>query len=145
MIIQVLVIAVQNTVDFKDLGAATSGVTFFRTIGGAFGVSVFGAIFTNQLAGKLAAALHGGAPPAGFSAASVTGNASELKKLPADLRQLILQAYSDALHPVFLTAAPIAFVAFVLAWFLREVPLRTATGEQSHASSGAADLGEAIG
>ena len=53
LIIQVLVIAVQNTVDYKDLGAATSGVTFFRTIGGAFGVSVFGAIFTNSLASQL--------------------------------------------------------------------------------------------
>jgi EmrB/QacA subfamily drug resistance transporter len=143
--LQVLVIAVQNTASYADLGAATSGVTFFRTIGGAFGVSVFGAIFTNQLAGKLAAALHGRTLPPGFSASSVTANTSELKRLPADLQQLILQAYSDALHPVFLTAGPIALAAFVLAWFLREVPLRTATGEQSHASSGAADLGEAIG
>jgi MFS family permease len=147
--LQVLVIAVQNTASYEDLGAATSGVTFFRTIGGAFGVSVFGAIFTNQLAGKLAAALHGRTLPPGFSAGSVTANSAELKRLPADLQQLILQAYSDALHPVFLTAAPIALVAFALAWFLREVPLRTATGEeataQAHASSGAADLGEAIG
>ncbi len=143
LILQVLVIAVQNAVSYQDLGAATSGVTFFRTIGGAFGVSIFGAIFTNQLASKLAAALHGRALPAGVSASSVTSNTSELHRLPADLQHLILQAYSDALHPVFLTAAPIALVAFVLAWFLREVPLRTATGEQSHAS--AADLGEAIG
>ena len=133
LILQVLVIAVQNTASYADLGAATSGVTFFRTIGGAFGVSIFGAIFTNQLASKLAAALHGRTLPAGFSAASVSSDTSALKRLPADLQQLILQAYSDALHPVFLTAAPIAFVAFVLAWFLREVPLRTAAGEQSHA------------
>jgi len=61
LIIQVLVIAVQNTVDYADLGAATSGVTFFRSIGGSFGVSVFGAIFTNQLAHNLASALHGAA------------------------------------------------------------------------------------
>ena len=108
LILQVLVIAVQNTASYADLGAATSGVTFFRTIGGAFGVSIFGAIFTNQLASKLAAALHGRTLPAGFSAASVSSDTSELKKLPADLQQLILQAYSDALHPVFLTAAPIA-------------------------------------
>jgi EmrB/QacA subfamily drug resistance transporter len=143
LILQVLVIAVQNTASYADLGSATSGVTFFRTIGGAFGVSIFGAIFTNQLASKLAAALHGRTLPAGLSAASVTSDTSALKRLPADLQQLILQAYSDALHPVFLTAAPIAGVAFVLAWFLREVPLRTAAGEQSHAS--AADLGEAFG
>ena len=145
LILQVLVIAVQNTASYQDLGSATSGVTFFRTIGGAFGVSIFGAIFSNQLASKLAAALHGRALPAGFSAASVSSDTGALKRLPAGLQHLILQAYSDALHPVFLTAAPIAFVAFVLAWFLREVPLRTAAGEPSHASSHAADLGEAVG
>jgi hypothetical protein len=59
LIIQVLVIAVQNTVSYTDLGAATSGVTFFRTIGGSFGVSVFGAIFANQLAAQLGHALAG--------------------------------------------------------------------------------------
>jgi putative ABC transport system ATP-binding protein len=59
LIIQVLVIAVQNAADYRDLGAATSGVTFFRSIGGAFGVSVFGAIFSNRLASELAAALRG--------------------------------------------------------------------------------------
>jgi EmrB/QacA subfamily drug resistance transporter len=151
LIIQVLVIAVQNTVTYRDLGAATSGVTFFRTIGGSFGVSVFGAIFANQLASQLSDALRGRQLPRGFSATSVQSNTSVLKELPADLRQAILHAYSLALHPVFLTAVPIAGVAFVLAWFLREVPLRTATGEASPAadtlrsSASAADLGEAMG
>jgi EmrB/QacA subfamily drug resistance transporter len=155
LIIQVLVIAVQNTVSYADLGAATSGATFFRTIGGAFGVSVFGAIFSNQLATHLAAVfanpgLAAKVPP-GFSPATVQGNSSVLKALPADLRQAILHAYSLALHPVFLTAVPIAVVAFILAWFLREVPLRTATGEATPAaetlrgSASAADLGEAMG
>ena len=73
LIIQVLVIAVQNAADYADLGAATSGVTFFRTIGGAFGVSVFGAIFSNRLASELAAALRGVTLPPGFSAASCPG------------------------------------------------------------------------
>lgn len=59
LIIQVLVIAVQNSADFADLGAATSGATFFRSIGGSFGVSVFGAIFSNRLASELASALRG--------------------------------------------------------------------------------------
>src|SRR3984885_7828092 len=151
LIIQVLVIAVQNTVSYADLGAATSGATFFRTIGGAFGVSVFGAIFSNQLARQLNAALAGRKLPPGFSPATVQGNSSVLKTLPADLRQAILHAYSLALHPVFLTAVPIAGVAFVLAWFLREVPLRTATGEPTpksetlRSAASAADLGEAMG
>jgi EmrB/QacA subfamily drug resistance transporter len=151
LIIQVLVIAVQNTASYADLGAATSGVTFFRSIGGSFGVSVFGAIFTNQLAAKLAAALAGKKLPPGFTPATVQSNSAALKALPADLRQAILHAYSLALHPVFLTAVPIAGVAFVLAWFLREVPLRTAAGEPTPAAetlrsaASAADLGEAMG
>jgi DNA-binding MarR family transcriptional regulator len=156
LVIQVLVIAVQNAVSYADLGAATSGATFFRTIGGAFGVSVFGAIFSNQLARQLTAvfanpALAGKKLPPGFSPATVQGNSSVLKTLPADLHQAILHAYSLALHPVFLTAVPIAGVAFILAWFLREVPLRTATGEPTpqagtlRSAASAADLGEAMG
>jgi EmrB/QacA subfamily drug resistance transporter len=125
LIIQVLVIAVQNSADYADLGAATSGVTFFRSIGGSFGVSVFGAIFANRLAAELAAALRGVRLPSGFSAASAQANPSLLKRLPAVLRGDILHAYSQALHPVFLYAIPVAVLAFVLAWFLPEVPLRT--------------------
>jgi DNA-binding MarR family transcriptional regulator len=147
----VLVIAVQNTADYTDLGAATSGVTFFRTIGGSFGVSVFGAIFSNQLASHLRGALAGKTLPRGFSAASVQSNSAELKELPAELRDAILRAYSDALHPVFLTAVPIALMAFVLSWFLREVPLRTAAGAATRetetlcSAASAADLGEGLG
>ncbi len=146
LIIQVLVIAVQNTVNYADLGAATSGATFFRTIGGSFGVSIFGAIFANQLAVQLTAALHGakGLPP-GFSAAAIAADTNAINKLPAGLQQDILHAYSLALHPVFLTAVPIALIAFALSWFLREVPLRTAAGETLKSSASAADLGEAMG
>ena len=149
--IQVLVIAVQNTVSYADLGAATSGVTLFRTFGGAFGVSVFGAIFANQLARQLGEALTGKKLPPGFSPASVQSNAGALKALPADLRVAIEHAYSLALQPVFRTAVPIALVAFVLAWFLREVPLRTAAGAATpqnttlRSAASAADLGEALG
>ena len=125
LILQVLVIAVQNSADYTDLGAATSGVTFFRSIGGAFGVSVFGAIFSNQLARELAAALRGVTLPPGFNPASSQANPALLKTLPAALRDAIGHAYSLALHPVFLWAIPLAVVAFILSWFLREVPLRT--------------------
>jgi EmrB/QacA subfamily drug resistance transporter len=151
LIIQVLVIAVQNTVSYADLGAATSGVTFFRSIGGSFGVSVFGAIFANQLASQLGVALTGKKLPPGFSVASVQSNSSALKALPAGLRTAIEHAYSLALQPVFRTAVPIALVAFVLAWFLREVPLRTAAGAETakgttlRGAASAADLGEAMG
>jgi EmrB/QacA subfamily drug resistance transporter len=138
LIIQVLVIAVQNTVDFSDLGAATSGVTFFRTIGGSFGVSVFGAIFSNQLASQLTHALAGHPLPPGFSAAAVQTNTSMLHQLPAALQHAVLHAYSEALHPVFLASVPVAIVAFILAWFLREVPLRTVPGAEAAGTGGEA-------
>jgi EmrB/QacA subfamily drug resistance transporter len=137
LVLQVLVIAVQNSAPYADLGAATSGVTFFRSIGGAFGVSVFGAIFSNRLATELATALRGVHLPSGFSYADAESNPKLIKQLPAAIRDPIRHAFSLALHPVFLTAVPIAIAAFVLAWFLREVPLRGAAG--------AADLGEGIG
>jgi EmrB/QacA subfamily drug resistance transporter len=124
LIIQVLVIAVQNSADYADLGAATSGVTFFRSIGGAFGVSVFGAIFSNRLAGELASALRGVTLPPGLKIANAAADPELLKKLPAAIRADVQHAYSLALHPVFVFAIPIALVAFVLSWFLREVPLR---------------------
>jgi MFS family permease len=137
LIIQVLIIAVQNSVDYKDLGAATSGATFFRTIGGTFGTSIFGAIFANRLAAELASALRGVQLPAGFSASRLSADTSVLKTLPAAAQALILHAYSLALHPVFLAAVPLAVLAFGLAWILPEVPLRGAAR--------AADLGEGLG
>jgi len=145
LIIQVLVIAVQNTVSYSDLGAATSGVTFFRTIGGAFGVSILGAIFSNQLASQLAAALKGKKLPPGFHPAQVESDPSVISKLPVDLHHAIVNAFSLALHPAFLTAVPIAAIALILAFFLREVPLRTAAGETVRSSASAADLGAGLG
>ena len=124
LIIQVLVIAVQNSADYADLGAATSATTFFRTIGGVLGVSIFGAIFSNRLASELASALRGVTLPSGLSGASAAANPAVLKTLPAAIRADVQHAFSLALHPVFLSAIPVALVAFVLSWFLREVPLR---------------------
>jgi DNA-binding MarR family transcriptional regulator len=112
-------------------------VTFFRSIGGAFGVSIFGAIFSNRLASELASALHGVTLPGGVSASGAAANPALLQKLPAAVRAAVQHAFSLALHPVFLAAIPVALVAFVLSWFLREVPLRTVTGT--------ADLGEGLG
>jgi EmrB/QacA subfamily drug resistance transporter len=141
LIIQVLVIAVQNSADYADLGAATSGVTFFRNIGGSFGVSVFGAIFANRLAVELASALRGVTLPPGFSATGAAANPALLKKLPPATRADIAHAYSLALHPVFLYAIPVAVIAFILSWFLREVPLRATTTT----TATPAGLGEGLG
>jgi hypothetical protein len=118
MVMQVLVLAVQNAVDYADLGVATSGATLFRSIGGSVGVSVFGAIFTAGLVARLAAALPGGGDlPTAIEPAAI-------QALPAALRAIYAEAFTAALHPVFLTAACVGAAGFVLAWFLRDVPLR---------------------
>jgi EmrB/QacA subfamily drug resistance transporter len=136
LIIQVLVIAVQNSADYADLGTATSAATFFRSIGGAFGVSVFGAIFSNRLASELASALRGVPLPPGLHVASAAADPALLKKLPHTIRADVQHAYSLALHPVFIYAIPVALVAFVLSWFLKEVPLR---------ATSSVGLGEGLG
>jgi EmrB/QacA subfamily drug resistance transporter len=121
MVIQVLVLAVQNAVDYSYLGVATSGSTLFRQIGGSIGVAVFGAIFANRLASELAAGLPPGAR------VPAAPNPAALKQLPTAVHDVYAAAITQALRPVFLTAAAAAVVAFALTWLLREVPLRTTT------------------
>ncbi|WP_258037673.1 MULTISPECIES: MFS transporter [unclassified Streptomyces] len=124
LVMQVLVLAVQNAVGYEDLGVATSGATFFRSIGASFGVAVFGTIFTNRLTGKLQAALSGRSLPPGTDAGSLAADPRALGRLPADLRPAVLDAYSNSITDVFLYAVPVVLVAFLFAWFLREDPLR---------------------
>ena len=131
---QVLVLTVQNTVDFTDLGVATSGVTFFRTIGSSFGAAIFGSLFSNFLADRL---------PAALAASGVSPEAAQspqaLHHLSREVAAPIVDAYADSLSKVFLFAAPVAVVGFVLALFLKQVPLRDA------AAMGGTDLGEGFG
>ncbi|MFE7747530.1 DHA2 family efflux MFS transporter permease subunit [Streptomyces sp. NPDC057428] len=124
MVIQVLVVTVQNAVTYEDLGVATSGATFFRSIGGSFGVAIFGTIFANGLTGQLEQALSGRSLPAGVDIESLSADPRAIDRLPADLRPSVLGAYSTSITDVFLYAAPVVLVAFVLAWFLKEDPLR---------------------
>jgi EmrB/QacA subfamily drug resistance transporter len=123
---QVLVIAVQNAVDYRDLGAATSGTTFFRSIGGSFGTAIFGAIFANVLAGNLMHYLQGRSLPAGVDATS-GASPKTLDELPAALHSAYVAGYSASLRTVFLVAVPIGIVAFALSWTLKELPLRATT------------------
>ena len=119
LVMQVLVLAVQNDVDYRDLGVATAGATFFRSIGGCFGVAICGAIFSNRLAHELDR-IPG--LPAAAASGRVTG--ASVAQLPPALKTTFLNAYADALTTIFLVCAPIAGVAFVLAWLLPERPLR---------------------
>jgi EmrB/QacA subfamily drug resistance transporter len=120
MVMQVLVLAVQNSVDPAVMGVATSGSTLFRQIGGSIGVALFGTIFANRVHLELAARLpHGAKIPK-------TINPAGIKQLPPAAHAAFTEAFAAALHPVFLTAAGISVLAFALTWLLREVPLRVA-------------------
>ena len=99
---------------------ATSGVTFFRTLGSSFGAAVFGTVYSNVLANTLPDAVA--ARRASTRAAIATPKA--LHSLPAAQIAPIVDAYAHAIHVVFLAAVPVALVAFVLSLFLKEVPLR---------------------
>lgn len=124
MVMQVLVLAVQNAVDYRHLGVATSSASFFRSIGASFGVAIFGTIFTARLGGRLSDALSGQPLPPGVSPGSLQDDPRAAAALPPDTRGAVLGAYSDSITGVFLFAAPLVLIAFVLALFLREDPLR---------------------
>ena len=129
-VMQVLVLVVQNAVDYKVLGAATSGVTMFRGLGGSLGAAVFGTIFSTRLQSELTHVLSG---PLGRQVAAggrLTG--AQVARLPSLARASYQQAFVHALSPVFVAAAGVALVGFALSWVLQERPLRetaaTSTG-----------------
>ncbi|BAU82900.1 multidrug resistance protein B [Streptomyces laurentii] len=137
LVMQVLVLIVQNAVSYEDLGVATSGATFFRSVGAAFGVAVFGTIFTNRLTGNLADALAGVPLPPGVGPATLAADPRALVALPPALRPAVLHAYATSITDVFLYASPVVLVAFVVSWFLKEDKLR--------GSVTAPDAGETLG
>ncbi|MFB7450855.1 DHA2 family efflux MFS transporter permease subunit [Streptomyces sp. NPDC056194] len=126
LVIQVLVLVVQNAVAYQDLGVATSGVTFFRSIGASFGVAVFGTIFTSRLTDELATvfASAGTELPPGTGPGRVAADPRAIAQLPPELRPSVLHAYATSITDVFLYAAPVVLVAFVFACFLKEDRLR---------------------
>jgi EmrB/QacA subfamily drug resistance transporter len=128
-VMQVLVIIVQNGVPHSEIGVATAGATFFRSIGGAFGTAIFGAIFSNLLVGNLASHLHGISLPKGFSSADVTPAMLDL--LPAAVRHGFVDGYAQTIQTVFLVAVPIAALAFLATWLIPQVELR----KWSHAAA----------
>jgi EmrB/QacA subfamily drug resistance transporter len=122
LVMQVLVLVVQNDVQPPDIGVATSTATFFRSVGGAFGVAIFGAIFASRLADGL-----GHLPPrvAAHLGSGVHLNPEQAKELPPAVHADFLNAFAHALQGVFLFGVVVAVVPFILSWFLKEVPLRT--------------------
>jgi EmrB/QacA subfamily drug resistance transporter len=119
----VMILAVQNAVAQRDLGTATSAATFFRSMGGSFGVALFGAILASGLARQLP----------GVDARSLQASPEQLRALPPATRQQLVEAVAGSLHVVFLAAIPVVLAAFLVVLFLRERPLR----ESAHIGGGA--------
>ncbi|MEU9878521.1 MDR family MFS transporter [Streptomyces phaeochromogenes] len=139
---QVLTIAVQNTVEYTDLGTATSGVTFFRTLGSSFGTAVFGTIYTNTLKPQLADGVAEAARTSGTDPATLMKAATSpegLHGLPSATAAPIVEAYADTLQSVFLWTVPVTLIGLVIALFLKQVELRDS------ARMGSTDLGEGFG
>lgn len=136
MIIQVMVLAVQNSVPHSDLGTATATESFTRSMGGAFGVAIYGAIFNNRLAYNLHKLLPSGA--GSVSSEQLQGSPQTIRALPPTIRDSVLLSLARSIHVVFLFAVPLAVAAFVVTWFLPEKELR----ETAHI--GAVAVGEEL-
>ncbi len=123
---QNLVLAVQNTVDVRDIGASSAAVAFFRSLGGAIGVSILGAVLAAQVQSSTAAGIRQLGPDAAAAAQAAGSSGSlDLAAMPAPLRAIVRAAYGDATGHIFLIAAVAAVVALVAVVFIKEVPLRT--------------------
>jgi EmrB/QacA subfamily drug resistance transporter len=130
MVAPVLVLAVQNAVDRRDLAAATSASTFFRSMGGAVGVAVFGALLSHRLRGLLPDLLAGaGAPGAGTDSGRLLGTPDAIHQLPPPVRDAVVEAFAESLQTVFLAAVPFALAGFLVVLFLPELRLRSATDQ----------------
>jgi EmrB/QacA subfamily drug resistance transporter len=129
MTMQVLVLAAQNSVPYEQLGVATSGSTLFRQVGGSIGVSIFGAIFANQLVKHLDKVFPSGA------SVPTSGDPESVRRLPLVLRADYVEAFAASLRPVFVAAAVISLGAFLLTWALKEIPLRKSAGAEGVAES----------
>jgi len=147
---QNIVIALQNSLDVKDMGVGTSLNTFWRSIGGTLGVAIFGSIYSSKLTGYLSSgikALAGknptamsGATPQALSA--LKNNPAVMAKFTPQLQATILHSYVEAFHIVFISAAPVTAIGFLVALALQEKPLKSGA---EHAAAMQEAAGEALG
>lgn len=122
LVMQVLVLAVQNSVEHRDLGVATSSASLFRSLGGTFGTAIFGAIMASRLHFHLAELLPDGARAIGANL--VETGPEQIRALPPPARTAVIEAFARALHSVFVWTLPFVVLAFLVALRLRELPLR---------------------
>ena len=146
LFMQVVVLVVQNDADPRDMGAATSAATFFRSIGGSVGVALFGAIFASRLTSGLSALGAGTVERLGIHPGSVQIDPARVQALPAGGRAAFLDVFVHALHGAFFWGAVFAVLAFLLTWALPEIPLRTdaATDRRVADEAGAGPAGAVV-
>ncbi|MDQ0775812.1 EmrB/QacA subfamily drug resistance transporter [Streptomyces aurantiacus] len=149
MMMQNLVLCTQNQVAPQDLGAASSTVTFFRSLGGAIGVSALGAVMANRITHYVTDGVAGLDPKYAAAGASSNGAIPDMDTLPGPLRTVVESAYGHGIADVFLIAAGTALLAFLVTLFIKEVPLRTSGGlaqaAEAKAQAEAAAVAEADG
>jgi DNA-binding MarR family transcriptional regulator len=139
LVMQVLVVAVQNSVSYRDLGVATSGNTLFRNIGSSLGTAVIGTVFASELAARLHAAFPN-APKGQLNTSHFS--AATLARLAPEVHAAFLQAYSNALDKAFKVAGFVSIAAFVASWFIQEKPMRTTVTAEDVGSSFAMPRGD---
>ena len=140
LVMQVLVLVVQNDAQPRNIGVATSTATFFRSVGGSFGVAIFGTIFATRLADELA---HLPAAAVAKLGSGVHLSPAAAKALPPAVHSEFLGAFATALHSVFLFGVALSIVPFALSWLLKEVPLRTTISRSAEVSAEQAPAGGA--
>jgi EmrB/QacA subfamily drug resistance transporter len=138
MNMQSIVLAMQNSADPRDMGVATSSVTFFRQVGGSLGTAIFLSILFSKAATNVPAELKkAGVSQAGGSSFDLN-DTSGISKLPEQVRHPILVGFSNAMDTVFMVAAIVLVLAIVVSALMKEVPLRSMSGQQAARSAAAA-------
>ncbi|WP_130779866.1 MFS transporter [Cellulomonas biazotea] len=144
MLMQNLVLAVQNTLDVREIGSGTSTVAFFRTLGGAIGVSALGAVLSNRVGDLIVQGLKGLGIDASALGAGGTSAIPDLASLPEPVRVVVERAFGDAIADLFLVAAPVAVVSLIAVLFLKEVPLGHKSGIQQRLEQEQQDQRDAV-
>jgi hypothetical protein len=112
-------------VPFRDMGTATSSVTFTRSLGSAIGTAIFGAILNTRLRAYLQDGFGGAGAPEIQASAEATSDIQAMQELEEPARGIVLGAYTDAITDLFIVAIPFVLIGLVIALFLREIPLQT--------------------
>jgi EmrB/QacA subfamily drug resistance transporter len=144
LIMQTITLATQNAVEYRYMGTATAAVNFFRSMGGALGVAIFGAILSNRLNVYLPRFVPDG-QSAGIIEGGLRVSPERLAALPADVHTGVVESFAHSLGDVFLWAVPLAIFGFAVSWLLKEIPLRDLHGRGSPAQSSPAEESVAVG